>query len=141
VNAIWAPCTSNTPRSYRRVSGRDQILLDISFTAGVAATNEHSVFEWAMTASLDASCPDNASSSSATTTVPIRAGQRVVLQQFESRCRGSYSGLVTFQPDGWPGHDTLSPIGSIRDGSLLVGRFSWNWPSPRRSAAWLTVPG
>jgi hypothetical protein len=94
-----------------------------------------------MTASLDASCPDNASSSSATTTVPIRAGQRVVLQQFESRCRGSYSGLVTFQPDGWPGHDTLSPIGSIRDGSLLVGRFSWNWPSPRRSAAWLTVPG
>jgi hypothetical protein len=59
---------------------------------------------------------------------PIHAGQHVVLQTFASRCRGHYKGLVTYQPNGWPGHDSLPLTGTssniARDGSVVVGRFS-----------------
>jgi hypothetical protein len=50
----------------------------------------------------------------------------VVIQTFTGSCAARYTGLVTYQPNGWPGHDTLSAAVPIHDGSVLVGRFSFD---------------
>ena len=55
--------------------------------------------------------------------IPIRLGQLVRFQDQESPCRGTYKGVITYQPDGGDGRDTLSWDNPIHDGSVLVGRF------------------
>ena len=57
--------------------------------------------------------------------LPIRAGQRVMIQDTQEVCPGTYTGLVTYQPNGWPGHDTLDFACPIHDHSILVGRFKF----------------
>jgi hypothetical protein len=119
------PCDHGIPHGYNRgvlVTRPRQVLIQVSFTARLAATNTHSVYEWTMSNPPDPGCPGGGGGRTATTMSPIRAGQHVVLQAFEG-CPGRYTGLVTYQPNGWPGHDTLGP--EIRDGSILVGRFSF----------------
>lgn len=100
-----------------------ELLIDIGFTGRLAATNGHSGYKWSLTGSPDdPACPGGGGGVDATTMTPIRAGQRVVVQTYESTC--AYTGLVTYQPNGWPGRDTLHAGAPIRDGSVLVGRFS-----------------
>ena len=57
--------------------------------------------------------------------LPIRAGQRVTIQDSQEVCPGTYTGLVTYQPNGGPGRDTLNSTSPIRDHSILVGRFRY----------------
>ena len=122
-------CDHGVPRGYKRgASGvhPPELLIDIGFTARLAATNGHSVYEWSLTESPnDPNCPGGGGGTDATTMTPIRAGQHVVQQTFASTCPGTYTGLVTYQPNGWPGRDTLHAGAPIRDGSVLVGRFSF----------------
>jgi hypothetical protein len=101
------------------------LLINITFTAPLAATNQHSVYEWSLGRSAGPSCAVGGGDTSATTMTPIRAGQHVMLQDTESPCPGTYNGLVTYQPNGWPGHDTLFWRAPIHDGSVLVGRFTF----------------
>ncbi len=58
-----------------------------------------------------------------TSMLPIRVGQLVRFQDQESPCPGTYQGVITYQPDGGDGRDTLSWETPIQDGSVLVGRF------------------
>lgn len=126
---LTIPCDHGVPRGYKRgVSGVNppELLIQVTFTARLAATNGHSVYEWSLSETPDdPNCSGAGGGLSATTMTPIRAGQRVVLQSFGSACAARYTGLVTYQPNGWPGHDTLSAGAPIRDGSVLVGRFSF----------------
>jgi len=102
------------------------VLVDIAFTARLAATNVHTVYEWSVgQSSGPANCTVNTGGFAATTMTPIRAGQHVVLQTFEGPCRGTYTGVISYQPNGGPGRDTLLFDKPIHDGSTLVGRFSF----------------
>jgi hypothetical protein len=127
-STVVIPCDRGVPRGYKRgASGVNppEYLIHISFTARLAATNAHSVYEWSVDESSDnPNCSGGGGETDATTMTPIRAGEHVVVQTFASTCPGTYTGLVTYQPNGWPGHDTLSAGFAIRDGSLLVGRFT-----------------
>ena len=60
---------------------------------------------------------------SGTSMIPIRVGQLVRFQDQESPCLGTYQGVITYQPDGGDGRDTLSWDTPIHDGSVLVGRL------------------
>lgn len=55
--------------------------------------------------------------------IPIRVGQLVRFQDQEYPCSGTFEGVITYQPDGGDGRDTLLWDSPIRDGSVLVGRF------------------
>jgi hypothetical protein len=57
--------------------------------------------------------------------LPIRAGQRVTIQDDQEVCPGTYTGLLTYQPNGGPGRDTLDWSSPIRDHSIPVGRFRY----------------
>lgn len=118
------PCDHGVPRGYTIGNTNRSLLIDISFTAPLAATNQHSVYEWSLGLARSPSCAVGGGMS-ATTMSPIRAGQHVVLQNYESPCPGTYNGLVTYQPNGWPGHDTLGWQAPIRDHSTVVGRFTF----------------
>lgn len=123
---LTVPCDGRVPHGDGRGSGEsDGMLTNISFTARLAATNFHSVYEFSTADPNDPRCPINGGGTDGTTMTPIRAGQHVVIQDFENGCPGRYTGLVTYQPNGYPGRDTLSAPGPIRDGSTLVGRFSF----------------
>jgi hypothetical protein len=123
------PCDHGVPPGYKPTSpgaSPSIALVDISFTARLAADNRHSVYEFSYgRASGPANCTLNTGGTSATTMLPIRAGQRVTIQDDQEVCPGTYTGLVTYQPNGGPGQDTLSNIGPIRDHSILVGRFRY----------------
>ena len=125
------PCDHGVPHGYKlaRSGLRGQVLVQIRFTARLAASNQHSVYEWAITGQ---NCSGTGGGTSATTMTPIRAGQRVVLQTTVAPCRGRYTGLVTYQPNGWPGHDTLGAPKDFSDapvdGSTVVGRFTFVTP-------------
>lgn len=125
------PCDHGVPRGYKLASSglRGHVLVLISFTARLAATNQHSVYEWTLSGH---NCSGTGGGTSATTMTPIRAGQHVVLRTAVAPCRGRYTGLVSYQPNGWPGHDTLAPENAgratPRDGSTVVGRFSFLVP-------------
>ena len=58
--------------------------------------------------------------------IPIRRGQLVRFQVQASSCPGTYDGVITYQPDGGGGRDTLSWDSPIHDGSVLVGRFRFD---------------
>jgi hypothetical protein len=49
----------------------------------------------------------------------------VTIQDDQEVCPGTYTGLVTYQPNGGPGQDTLSSRFPIHDHSILVGRFRY----------------
>ena len=101
-------------------------LVDISFTARLAADNHRSVYEFSYArAAGPANCTLNTGGTSATTMLPIRAGQRVTIQDTQEVCPGTYTGLVTYQPNGGPGRDTLDSSRPIQDHSILVGRFRY----------------
>lgn len=57
--------------------------------------------------------------------LPIRAGQRVTIQDEHEVCPGTDTGVVTYQSNGGPGRDTLHSSSPIQDHSILVGRFSY----------------
>lgn len=122
------PCDNGVPRGYKVAFGGlgGQRLVLISFTARLAATNQHSVYEWALSGQ---NCSGTGGGTSATTMTPVHAGQHIVLRTAVARCGGRYTGLLTYQPNGWPGHDTLGASQDFgaapRDGSTVVGRFSF----------------
>ncbi|MGH2857793.1 MAG: hypothetical protein ACRDMJ_09940 [Solirubrobacteraceae bacterium] len=123
------PCDHGTPPGYKpdTPGAAPRIaLVDISFTARVAADNHHSVYEFSYgRVSGPASCTLNTGGTSGTTMVPIRAGRRITIQDTNEVCPGTYAGLVTYQPDGGPGQDTLDFSASVHDHSILVCRFSY----------------
>lgn len=122
------PCDHGTPRGYKPAPwvSRSLALADISFTARLAADDHHSVYEFSYARSSGpASCTLNTGGTDGTTMLPIRAGQRVTIQDDQEVCPGTYGGVISYQPNGGPGQDTLSWGRPIRDGSVLVGRFSY----------------
>ncbi len=123
------PCDHGIPLGYKPASPEPSpaiALVDISFTARLAADNHHSVYEFSYgRASGPANCTLNTGGTSATTMLPIRAGQRVTIQDHQEVCPGTYIGLVTYQPNGGPGRDTLNSSTPIRDHSIIVGRFKY----------------
>ena len=125
-------CDHGIPHGYKpanRLESPAIALVDISFTARLAADNHHSVYEFSYgRASGPANCTVNTGGTDATTMLPIRAGQRVTIQDEQEVCPGTYTGLVTYQPNGGPGRDTLHSSSPIRDHSILVGRFSYVLP-------------
>jgi hypothetical protein len=123
------PCDHGIPHGYKPASQGASphiVLVDISFTARLAADNHRSVYEFSYgRATGPANCTINTGGTDATTMLPIRAGQRVTIQDDQELCPGTYTGLVTYQPNGGPGRDTLSSSSPIRDHSILVGRFRY----------------
>ena len=122
------PCDHGIPHGYKPAPwmSRSLALVDISFTAQLAADNHHSVYEYSYARSSGpASCTLNTGGTAGTTMVPIRAGQRVTIQDDQEVCPGTFGGVITYQPNGGPGQDTLNYGRPIRDGSVLVGRFSY----------------
>ena len=123
------PCDHGVPHGYQPAPPGESpriALVDISFTARLAADNHHSVYEFSYgRASGPANCTLNTGGTDATTMLPIHAGQRVTIQDEEEVCPGTYTGLVTYQPNGGPGQDTLDSSSPIRDHSILVGRFKY----------------
>ena len=108
--SFLAPCDHGIPHGYKPATPQRRLaLVDITFTARVAADNRHSVYEYSYgRVSGPANCTLNTGGTSATTMLPIHAGQRVTLQDDQEVCPGTYTGTVTYQPDGAPGRDTLS---------------------------------
>jgi hypothetical protein len=123
------PCDHGIPNGYKPdQSGMSPsiALVDISFIARLAADNRHSVYEFSYgRASGPANCTLNTGGTSGTTMLPVHAGQRITIQDTQEVCPGTYTGLVTYQPNGGPGQDTLSSENPIRDHSILVGRFKY----------------
>ena len=123
------PCDHGVPHGYKPAPSGESppiALVDISFTARLAADNYHSVYEFSyVRASGPANCTLNTGGTSATTMLPIRAGQRVTIQDTQEVCPGTYAGLVTYQPNGGPGRDTLDSSSPTRDHSIIVGRFRY----------------
>jgi hypothetical protein len=123
------PCDHGVPHGYKPDTpgaSPSIALVDISFTARLAADNHHSVYEFSYgRASGPSNCTLNTGGTSATTMLPIRAGQRVTIQDDQEVCAGTYTGLVTYQPNGGPGRDTLDWSSPIRDHSIIVGRFRY----------------
>ncbi len=125
------PCDRGIPHGYKPAPwmSRSLALVDISFTARLPANNHHSVYEFTYArVSGPSNCTLNTGGASGTTMAPIRAGQRVTIQDDSEVCPGTFAGLITYQPNGGPGQDTLGPgrpERRIGDGSVLVGRFSY----------------
>ena len=123
------PCDHGIPPGYKPATPAASpsiALVDISFTARLAADNRHGVYEFSYgRASGPPNCTLNTGGTSATTMLPIHAGQRVTIQDDQEVCPGTYTGLVTYQPNGGPGRDTLSSGFPIHDHSIIVGRFKY----------------
>ncbi|MGI8559665.1 MAG: hypothetical protein ACR2ND_15415 [Solirubrobacteraceae bacterium] len=125
-NPIDIPCDRQVPAGYKiGMSGQRTLLVHLSFVAPLAADNHHSVYEWSLGRATGPTCSGSGGGVSATTMVPIRAGEHVVLQDNEQPCPGTYEGLVTYQPNGYPGHDSLYWRSPIHDHSTIVGRFTF----------------
>jgi hypothetical protein len=122
------PCDHGIPPGDKPAPwvSRALALVDITFTARLPADNHHTVYEiYYGRAPGPPKCTRGGGSTSGTTMRPIHAGQRVTIQDDGEVCPGTYEGLITYQPNGSPGQDTLGSTGPIRDGSLLVGRFKY----------------
>jgi len=120
------PCDHAIPPGYKvGMSGQRTLLIHLSFVAPFAADNHRSVYEFSLGRASGPSCPGSGGGVSATTMLPIRAGQHVVLQDNQQPCAGTYQGLITYQPNGGPGNDTLYWASAIHDHSTLVGRFTF----------------
>jgi hypothetical protein len=138
--SLMIACDHGVPHGYKpapALASPSIALVDISFTARLAADNHHSVYEFSYgRASGPANCTLNTGATSATTMLPIRAGQRVTIQDEQEVCPGTYTGLVTYQPNGGPGRDTLDFSAPIRDHSIVVGQFTYvlrKRPTKRRA--------
>ena len=117
------PCPHAIPPGYRLgQSGQRTLLASVTFNARVAADNHHQVYEFSLGRAGGPGCAGGGGVSG-TSMIPIRVGQLVRFQDEESPCRGAYEGVITYQPDGGDGRDTLSWDNPIHDGSVLVGRF------------------
>lgn len=99
--------------------------VDVSFTAREPVTNSSSWYEEAVTD------PRGCSSSGSAGQIDlgnVRAGQRLHSDEYLSRppCKGTYHGLIGYMQDSGPVNQDASGGGTPgRDGSVLVGRFSF----------------
>ncbi|MGO9972452.1 MAG: hypothetical protein ACLP01_06515 [Solirubrobacteraceae bacterium] len=138
---IVDPCAHGIPPGYKLgQTGPRTLLIRLSFFARLTADDHHSVYEFSLGRASGPSCSSGpiGGGVAATTMVPIRAGQHVILQDNESPCPATYQGLVTYQPNGGPGNDTLYWQSPIHDHSI-VGRFTFVVKYTRISAT-RTVP-
>ena len=118
------PCPHAIPPGYRLgQSGPRTLLITVTFNARVAADNHHQVYEFSVGRVSGPGCARGGGGVSGTSMIPIHDGQLVRFQDQESPCLGTYQGVITYQPDGGDGRDTLSWDAPIHDGSVLVGRF------------------
>jgi len=118
------PCPHAIPPGYRLGQSRTPtLLITVTFRAHVAADNHHQVYEFSVGRVSGPGCTRGGGGASGTSMIPIRVGQLVRFQDQESPCSGTFEGVITYQPDGGDGRDTLLWDGPIRDGSVLVGRF------------------
>jgi hypothetical protein len=125
------PCQDRIPAGYKVGYTQPTLLIDMRFIARLAADNHHSVYEWSVGRVSGPTCRGGGGGVAATTMTAIRAGQHVALQDNDSPCSGTYKGIVTYQPSGAPGRDTLIWDAPIHDHSVLVGRFSFVVPKPK----------
>ena len=102
-------------------------LVATSFTAHLAVTNGNSDNQWELSYPRSRTCV--AGGSSGTTLVNIRAGQRVIDREFiPYSCPGVVSGSIGYMPNTGPaGFNGPNGVPG-RDGSILVGRFSFTMP-------------
>ncbi len=121
---VFNPIDYRIPRGFKVGFSQTSLVIHVRFVARVAADNHRSVYEFSLGRATGPNCRGSASVS-ATTITPIHAGQHVVLQDNESPCPGRYEGLVTYQPNGGPGNDTLNWDAPIRDHSTIVGRSTF----------------
>jgi hypothetical protein len=106
-------------------SGPRTLLITVTFNARVAADNHHQVYEFSVGRVSGPGCASGGGGVSGTSMIPIHHGQLVRFQDQESPCLGTYQGVITYQPDGGDGRDTLLWDTPIHDGSVLVGRFGF----------------
>ncbi len=103
-----------------------KLVVDITFTAHVAVTNDNSYYEYTVDASGTPDCSNQTGDSTAGAS--IRAGQQVVLQdQIKANCAGVLDGTVAYVPNIGPGGSGYpasagGPAPGVR--SITVGRFS-----------------
>ena len=126
TNTVVFPCPHGVPRGARswQNGGQRTLLINASFIAREAADNHHTVYEFSLGRASGPVCQGSADGSG-TTIQPVTEGERVVFRDNESPCPGRYEGLITYQPNGGSGDDTLDWSRPIRDGSILVGRFKF----------------
>lgn len=123
---IVYPCERSIPPGDKvGQAGQRTLLIHLNFVARLAADNHHSVYEFSLGRASGPQCSVSGGGVAATTMVPIRAGQHVVVQDNEAPCPGTYDGLVTYQPNGGPGRDSLYWKSPIHDHSIIVGRFTF----------------
>jgi hypothetical protein len=117
-------CDHGIPPGYHLETGEPSptLLTSLRFTAPLAADNHHSVYEYSVGHAHGPHC-STGGGFSATTMRPIRKGQHVLLQDQDSPCPGTYTGLITYTPHGHPGNDRVYWDAPIHDGSLVVDRF------------------
>lgn len=110
--------------------GQGMLLIEISFTARVGVTNGNSYYEFSDSYPGPGRKGCAGSGSSGPTNANIRPGQRVVFQDQISRgCTGVVHGTVAYVPNsGAAGLGSGSSRAPGRDGSVLVGRFSFVMP-------------
>ncbi len=125
---VEVPCEHLIPSGDKvfRSGPGPHALVNISYKARLAATNDHSVYEYSYgRVSGPANCTLNTGGTSGTSMNRIHVGQIVTLQDDSFVCPGTWQGVITYQPNGGPGQDTLDFESPIRDGSVLVGRFTF----------------
>jgi hypothetical protein len=109
---------------------RGMLLIEISFTARIGATNGNSYYEFSDSYPGPTRKGCAGSGSSGTTLANIRPGQRVVLQDQISRsCTGVVHGTVAYVPNSGAGGLGSGPSRVLgRDGSIIVGQFRFAMP-------------
>jgi hypothetical protein len=125
------PCGAHTPRGVRRLSGgQPSLLVEISFTSRVAIPDTSSYWH-DLSFPASPGCP--AGGLGGPTSSDIRAGQRVVIQDFVPYgCPGVFHGRITYRPTAGPAGPLSpggpGPGGSGEKGNIRVGQFSFGVP-------------
>jgi hypothetical protein len=117
-------CNGGVPPGFSRITGGSPfVLVDVRFTARVPVANSTSYYQLDVTYPKSSSC--TVGQEGGPTNTDLRAGQRVLMQEFAPlSCPGPLHGVVTYVPS-----DSLGPAGfppSSNLGALVVGRFITN---------------
>jgi hypothetical protein len=123
----WIPCDGRVPAGYTRITRgmRDAVLAQVTYTARIAVHNDDSYYEVLIQNPVSRTCQGGGTGGP--TDSDIRADQRMLVQNMvSSTCPGVYRGVISYMPQAGPGGSELGDGGQPgRDGSIIVGRFSF----------------